>query len=186
MGCGRVEVESDSINSSINTKGDTFNEGRLVRGGKAAALFNSAAVFFSTPSTCCVRRWGSSTCNCCTCCCSVLVLLVNCVLYALNARSYVLLYILRMLQITVKHIFNILRCCAATNTCVVLQAYNVIKKLHKRCYVLFVVYGFCIFTVVRHVVTLPFLLIVISILQFFQNCKCFMQHSCAMYAAQLQ
>ena len=29
-----------------NKKGDTFNEGRLVKGGRAAALFNSAAVFF--------------------------------------------------------------------------------------------------------------------------------------------
>jgi hypothetical protein len=50
----------------------------------------------------------------------LLVLLVNCVLYALNVCTVVLLLCLRMLQITVKHIFNVLRCCAATNARVVL------------------------------------------------------------------
>jgi hypothetical protein len=111
--------------------------------------------------------------------------LVNCVLYALNARSYVLLQVLRMLQITVKHIFNVLRCCAATNARVILQAYNVIKKLCKVCYRLFVVYGFCIFTIVRHVVYAPLCYYVINILQFFQNSNRFLQHVCAMCAAQL-
>ena len=96
-----------------------------------------------------------------------------------------LLHILRMLQITVKHIFNILRCCAATYARVILQAYNVIKNLHKRCYVLFVVYGFCIFTVIRHFVTLLIFYYVINILQFFQNCNRFFAARCAMYAAQL-
>jgi len=107
------------------------------------------------------------------------------VFYTCNARSYVLLQVLRMLQITVKHIFNILRCCAVIYARVILQAYNVIKKLHKRCYGLFVVAFFCYCCIVRHFVTLPFCYYVINILQFFQNSNCFFAAHCAMCAAQL-
>ena len=110
-------------------------------------------------------------------CCSVLVLLVNCVLYALNACTVVLLLRLCVLQITVKHIFNILRCCASTNARVVLQAYNVIKKLCKVCYGLFVVYGFCYCCVVRHVVTLLCVTMLLIYYSFSKIATVFLQHT---------
>ena len=159
----------------------------------AAALFNSAAVFLSTPLQHAACRGGETAQHCS----AALLLRIKLslsvgsvvlrvfVFYTCNARSYVLLQVLRMLQITVKHIFNVLRCCAATYTRVILQAYNVIKKLCKVCYRLFVVYGFCYFAIVRHFVTLLICYYVINILQFFQNCNRFFAAHCAMYAAQL-